>query len=65
MIPEITELCETQYQLGMAAGITLMMEKIIKSCEEGTPIFNPIDNKAYFIKSDIQNLLDIMDNLEV
>ena len=48
----------------MAAGITLMMEKIIKSCEEGTPIFNPIDNKVYFIKSDMQNLLDIVDDLE-
>ena len=64
LIPEIAELCEEQYQAGVAAGIALMMEKIKRSCDDGTPIFNPIDNRVYFIKSDIQNLQDIMDNLE-
>lgn len=40
-----------------------MQEKMLLACENGTPI--EIDGRAYFIKSDIQNLHDMFADLEV
>ncbi len=40
-----------------------MEERILLACENGNPL--DIKGKAYFIKSDIQNLRDIMDDIEV
>ncbi len=39
-----------------------MEERILLACENGNPL--DIKGKAYFIKSDIQNLRDIMDDIE-
>lgn len=43
-------------------GIKLMQERMLLACENGNPI--SINGKAYFIKSDIQNLHDIFADLE-
>lgn len=47
---------------GIKTGIRLMEERILLACENGNPL--NIKGKAYFIKSDIQNLRDIMDDIE-
>lgn len=47
---------------GIEQGIRLMQERILLACENGNPI--SINGKAYFIKSDIQNLHDIFADLE-
>lgn len=39
-----------------------MQEKMLLACEKGTPI--EIDGRAFFIKSDIQNLHSIFAELE-
>lgn len=48
---------------GIEQGIKLMQERMLIACENGTPI--EINGRAYFIKSDIQNLRDIFADLEV
>lgn len=47
---------------GMEQGIRLMQERMLLACENGTPI--SINGRAYFIKSDLQNLHDIFSDLE-
>lgn len=47
---------------GIEQGIRLMQERILLACENGNPI--SINGKAYFIKSDMQNLHDIFSDLE-
>lgn len=39
-----------------------MQERMLLACENGTPI--SINGRAYFIKSDMQNLHDIFSDLE-
>lgn len=39
-----------------------MEERLLLACENGNPI--EINGRAYFIKSDIQNLRDIFEDLE-
>ena len=48
---------------GIEQGIRLMQQRMLLACENGTPIELP-DGRAYFIKSDIQNLHDIFSDLE-
>lgn len=48
---------------GIEQGIKLMQERMLLACEYGNPI--SINGKAYFIKSDMQNLHDIFADLEV
>lgn len=43
---------------GIEQGIKIMQQRMLLACENGTPIELP-DGRAYFIKSDIQNLYDI------
>lgn len=50
------------FKQGVVAGIKLMEQKILKACEEGKPV--EIDGRAYFVKSDIQNLREIFDKME-
>lgn len=50
------------FEQGVVVGIKLMEQKILKACEEGKPI--EIDGKAYFVKSDIQNLREIFAKME-
>lgn len=47
---------------GIEKGIRLMQERMLLACENGTPI--SINGRAYFIKSDMQNLHDIFSDLE-
>lgn len=50
------------FEHGVVAGIKLMEQKILKACKEGKPV--EIDGRAYFVKSDIQNLREIFDKME-
>ena len=47
---------------GIEKGIRLMQERMLLACKNGTPI--SINGRAYFIKSDMQNLHDIFSDLE-
>lgn len=51
-----------QYNKGVLDGIKLMKQRMLLACENGTPI--EIDGRAYFVRSDLQNLRDLMDDLE-
>ena len=53
---------EDAYNSGVESGIKQMKDKMLLACANGTPI--EIDERAYFIKSDMQNLHDIFANLE-
>ena len=53
---------DTQYKKGIEIGIKLMQQRMLLACENGNPI--ELDGRAYFVKSDIQNLRDIIDDLE-
>lgn len=48
---------------GIEQGIKIIQQRMLLACENGTPIELP-DGRAYFIKSDIQNLYDIFSDLE-
>ena len=50
------------FEQGIVTGIKLMEQKILMACEEGKPV--EIDGKAYFVKSDIQNLREIFAKIE-
>ena len=50
------------FEQGIVTGIKLMEQKILMACEEGKPV--EIDGKAYFVKSDIQNLRVIFAKME-
>ena len=50
------------FEQGIVTGIKLMELKILKACEEGKPV--EIDGRAYFVKTDIQNLREIFDKIE-
>ena len=47
---------------GIEQGIRLMQQRMLLACENVTPI--SINGRAYFIKSDIQNLHDLFSDLE-
>ncbi|MDY5021873.1 MAG: hypothetical protein SPE99_05675 [Blautia sp.] len=51
-----------QYKKGVEDGIKLMKQRMLLACENGTPI--EIEGRAFFVRSDLQNLRDIMDDLE-
>ena len=51
-----------QYRKGVEDGIRIMKQRMLMACENGTPI--EIDGRAFFVRSDLQNLHDIMDDLE-
>lgn len=51
---------EAEYRRGVNRGIELMKQKIVLSCETGNPI--EIDDKVYFILSDLENLREIMED---
>ena len=50
------------FEQGIVTGIKLMGQKILMACEEGKPV--EIDGRAYFVRTDIQNLRDIFDKME-
>ena len=63
---DLETMLQAQYQNGIAegiqVGIRLMEERLLLACENGNPV--AIKGRAYFVKSDIQNLRDIMDDME-
>ena len=59
---ELEEMMEKCYQYGIMIGIGLMKEKMLRAAEEGTPI--EVEERAYFVKSDIDYLQVIFDGLE-
>lgn len=58
---ELHQLLKREYQKGFLDAINLMEQRLLLACENGTPV--AIGNKAYFIKSDLQNLQDIVNDL--
>jgi transcriptional regulator of heat shock response len=58
----LQRLLRTEYQKGIERGKKLAEEKLLFAYENGNPI--NIEGKAYFIKSDIENLRDIFEDLE-
>lgn len=58
---DLEKLLERKYQEGVCAGVKLMKERMLLSCENGNPI--EIDNRAYFVRSDLQHLRDILSTL--
>ncbi len=57
---ELQQLLTEQYNLGIKTGIDLMKRRILLACKNGNSI--EINQRAYFIKNDIQNLRDIMND---
>lgn len=60
---ELKKLLDQAERRGIEQGIRLMQNRMLFACENGTPIGLP-DGRAYFIKSDIQNLHNIFADLE-
>ncbi|MDD3361528.1 MAG: hypothetical protein PHW34_07645 [Hespellia sp.] len=50
------------YELGKSDGKKDMEDKLILAAENGTPI--ELEGRAWFLKSDIQNLRDIFEDIE-
>ena len=59
---DLEKLLEKKYQEGVCQGVRLMKQRMLLACENGNPI--EIDNRAFFVKSDIDNLRDIIADLE-
>ena len=59
---KMEQMMEEQYNKGIAVGMELMMEKLRMAAENGTPI--EIDGRAWYLKSDIENLRDIFEDME-
>ena len=60
---ELKVMLDKAERRGIEQGIRLMQQRMLLACENGTPIELP-DGRAYFIKSDMQNLQDIFTDLE-
>ena len=50
-----------RFQEGVKQGVKLMQQRMLMACENGTPI--NIEERAYFVRSDLQNLRDIFEDL--
>ena len=59
---ELHRLLEAEYHKGIMHGVKLMEQRILIACKNSTPI--NIEERGYFVKSDLQNLRDIFDDLE-
>ena len=59
---DLEKLLEKKYQEGVCQGVRLMKQRMLLACENGNPI--EIEGRAYFVKSDIDNLRDIIADLE-
>lgn len=58
---ELKAKLEQAERRGIELGIRLMQNRMLLACENGTPI--DINGRAYFIRSDIDNLRQIMNSL--
>lgn len=59
---QIQIMLEQAEKIGIEKGINLMQQKMLIACENGTAI--NLEGRAYFIKSDMENLRDIFADLE-
>lgn len=59
---KMEQMMEDQYNRGITVGMELMMEKLRMAADNGTPI--EIDGRAWYLKSDIENLRDIFEDME-
>lgn len=59
---ELHKLLETEYHKGIIHGVKLMEQRMLIACDNGTPI--NIEERAYFVRSDLQNLREIFNNVE-
>lgn len=59
---ELNAIVQVEYRRGLEYGIKLMEHKLLTACENRNPI--EIGGKAYFVKSDIENLRDVFADLE-
>lgn len=58
----LDHITKAKYEEGVLDGVKLMENRMLIACENGAPI--NIEGRAFFIRSDIQNLRDIFDDLE-
>lgn len=47
------------YNRGIQQGIRMVKDKMLLACKKGTPI--EIDGRVYYIRSDLDNLKEIME----
>lgn len=59
---ELKKLLDSEFQRGRDYGINLMVQKLLHAYENGNPVV--LENRVFFIKSDIENLRDIFADLE-
>lgn len=59
---ELKKLLEHEYRKGFAEGMKLMEQRMLLANENGTPL--EIAGRVWFIKSDMENLRDIFEDLE-
>lgn len=59
---DLQRLLYSEYQRGIEQGIVMMKQKLLHAYENGNPVV--LDKRAYFIKSDMDNLRDIFENME-
>ena len=58
---ELNAMLEQAQKKGIEIGVRLMQERMLLACENGTPI--DINGKVYFVRSDVDNLRQIMNAL--
>ena len=59
---ELKEMLDNAERRGVMQGIKIMEQRILLACENGNPL--NIEGKAFFIRSDIDNLRGIIADLE-
>lgn len=59
---EVQKLLEAQYCKGVVHGVKIMEQRMLIACDNGTPI--NIEERGYFVRSDLQNLREIFNNVE-
>ena len=58
----LQRLLYSEYQRGVDQGIEMMKQKLLHAYENGNLI--ELEGRAYFLKSDMDNLRDIFEDLE-
>lgn len=59
---ELKAMLEQAVRRGIEQGIKIMQQRMLLACESEKPI--DINGRAYFVRSDIDNLRDIFADLE-
>lgn len=60
MEQQLQDKLDEYYNRGIQQGIRMVKDKMLLACKKGTPI--EIDGKVYYIRSDLDNLKEIMEN---